>query len=590
MKIFNLNSLRIKINALGCSALIIFSLCAANARAADFTTDQAGTTSAQFLKLAVGARPVAMGEAYTSVADDVNSIYWNPAGLLRINNSEATAMRAQWVEGISFNWAAYARKCLGGCIGVGVEYLTSGDIASYDNLGNNLNQSFNTSDMALNVAYAKVLWGIPAGINIKILRSTLENESATGIAADLGIQKQIFGSTNEKIDLGVTVQNMGLGLKFMQQSAPLPLIIKTGMSAKLLNDNLILATDLDFPADYEVNAHLGAEYRYHIGKIDLLPRIGFKTTTLNQMDVLSGLAVGFGVALDGININYAWVPCWEFGDTHRIDAVVKFGYVAAAAEPMVKKEPEPGVDLGEDKEAAVCVDAASQHINFDFGSSSVKKDEIMHLDMIAALISKYDPDKVRIIGHCDALESKIFGNDLAKKRANFIKEYLITKDVPEDKMIAEGNSGGEPENTAVSADETAKNRNVSFTALEEKLGTERSFGALAAEREKYRLDNMQEVLRSAYFDENEYKKYEKKINKIAKYFNEGRALLKKNKCEEAIGKFEEVLKIDPMHSTAKKYIVAANEELKKNEKKPGEYIEKYEEVFKCDPKHTAVKR
>ena len=36
---------------------------------------------AAFLKLGVGARAVGMGGAYTAIADDVNSMGWNPAGI-----------------------------------------------------------------------------------------------------------------------------------------------------------------------------------------------------------------------------------------------------------------------------------------------------------------------------------------------------------------------------------------------------------------------------------------------------------------------------------------------------------------------------
>src|SRR5882672_11952507 len=37
----------------------------------------AGTTSADFLKLGVGPRAIAMGDAQTSLADDVYATYWN---------------------------------------------------------------------------------------------------------------------------------------------------------------------------------------------------------------------------------------------------------------------------------------------------------------------------------------------------------------------------------------------------------------------------------------------------------------------------------------------------------------------------------
>ena len=45
------------------------------------TINRYGTTAANFLEIGVGSRATSMGDAYVAVANDVSSIYWNPAGL-----------------------------------------------------------------------------------------------------------------------------------------------------------------------------------------------------------------------------------------------------------------------------------------------------------------------------------------------------------------------------------------------------------------------------------------------------------------------------------------------------------------------------
>jgi len=65
---------------LGCLVLGL----AVSAQAAD-----PGTTSANFLKLGIGPRAVAMGEAQVGLANDVYATYWNPAGLAQLQNREA---------------------------------------------------------------------------------------------------------------------------------------------------------------------------------------------------------------------------------------------------------------------------------------------------------------------------------------------------------------------------------------------------------------------------------------------------------------------------------------------------------------------
>jgi hypothetical protein len=54
-----------------------------------------------FDEFPVGARPSAMGEAFTAVADDVHSLYYNPAGLASLYRPEVTAYYARPFPGLS---------------------------------------------------------------------------------------------------------------------------------------------------------------------------------------------------------------------------------------------------------------------------------------------------------------------------------------------------------------------------------------------------------------------------------------------------------------------------------------------------------
>ncbi|MBI5554484.1 MAG: hypothetical protein HY920_01345 [Elusimicrobia bacterium] len=63
-----------------------------------------GTTGAQFLRLGAGARPVAMGGAYTAVADDVNGPQYNAAGIAWARHKEAMARYIDYLEGLSYSY------------------------------------------------------------------------------------------------------------------------------------------------------------------------------------------------------------------------------------------------------------------------------------------------------------------------------------------------------------------------------------------------------------------------------------------------------------------------------------------------------
>jgi len=59
----------------------------------------AGLSRAGFEDVAVGARPLALGGAFVAIADDANAIYWNPAGLARMDGIRLMGTRA-WLYSV----------------------------------------------------------------------------------------------------------------------------------------------------------------------------------------------------------------------------------------------------------------------------------------------------------------------------------------------------------------------------------------------------------------------------------------------------------------------------------------------------------
>src|SRR5512138_2608050 len=97
---------------------IIFAAAASCTLEASFSRDDAGTASAQFLKIGIGARAVGLGEAYGAVADDSYALYWNPAGLGQLKLKSLDLTYSIWLQRINLNYLAFAYPFSKGTIGL----------------------------------------------------------------------------------------------------------------------------------------------------------------------------------------------------------------------------------------------------------------------------------------------------------------------------------------------------------------------------------------------------------------------------------------------------------------------------------------
>jgi len=68
-----------------------------------------GSAGLSIMKFNMGAKPVALGEAYVAVADDVYALQYNPAGLVSINGIEMVGMKMRkYVSGMDYQYAGFA--------------------------------------------------------------------------------------------------------------------------------------------------------------------------------------------------------------------------------------------------------------------------------------------------------------------------------------------------------------------------------------------------------------------------------------------------------------------------------------------------
>jgi hypothetical protein len=178
------------------------------------------------LFLDANARPVAMGGAYTALANDANALLYNPAGLAAVSRNEATFMHNQHFEGITQEYAAFAHSS---GWGLNLNFHNSGSVPkttiSNPN-GTGLGET-HASDMALGGGYGRVVSeSLALGAGVKFIRESIAGYSGQTFALDMGA---LYSTPRfKKLTLGAALQNVGPRVRFQSSKENLPLNLRTG--------------------------------------------------------------------------------------------------------------------------------------------------------------------------------------------------------------------------------------------------------------------------------------------------------------------------------------------------------------------------
>ncbi|MDT0557370.1 PorV/PorQ family protein [Ichthyenterobacterium sp. W332] len=159
--------------------------------------------SNEFMNIGVDAAALGMSNAVVSQSGDVNSGYWNPAGLVNLESNQIALMHSSYFANIAnYNYAAFGMP-LDKQSSIGVSLIRFGvdDILDttqlIDDQGNiNFDRinTFSTADYGLIFSYSrKVLLvdGLSYGVNAKVIRRIIGDfANSWGFGLDFGIQYQ----------------------------------------------------------------------------------------------------------------------------------------------------------------------------------------------------------------------------------------------------------------------------------------------------------------------------------------------------------------------------------------------------------------
>lgn len=305
--------------------------------------------SNEFMNIGVDAAALGMSNAAVAHTNDVNAVYWNPAGILGLEDGQVAVMHASYFANIAqYDYAAYAKPIDSesawgiSLIRFGVDDIlnTTQLIDASGTIDYNRISKFSTADYGLTLSYARKLKlpGLQYGINTKIIRRVIGTfANSWGFGFDVGVQLERndwkFGlmlrditttynvwSINEeeynKIKGAISGQNQelpesteitmpkaqfGISKKFEFHNET-SLLASGNLNMQFAKTNDIFATDV-----VSIDPAIGFEYGYtdlvflragvgnfqNVTQIDNTKRVGFQPN------------IGLGFKYRGIQIDYA---------------------------------------------------------------------------------------------------------------------------------------------------------------------------------------------------------------------------------------------------------------------------------------------
>ncbi len=292
-------------------------------------------TGFTFMKIGVGARPMAMGGAFTAVADDANALFWNPAGLAMTRNYDANITFMNVLQSADYTCGGLTIP-LGPRFGAGaaIGYLGTTDTRRNE-LGEELG-TFGLSDLAVGPGLGwRPLRGLGFGIGARYVSSRIDTFRASTVSIDGGMMYRPFPF----LTLGASLLHLGPPRRFISkwEYPPVNLRFGTALRADYSTGHFLLASDVSLYPNLSPMICFGAEAYLRTAGTgapgDTIRGQGFclrggYRTGLGQ-EAQSGWSLGVGYEYGlvswlvfGVDVVYSF--CGLPGDTERASAYIRF--------------------------------------------------------------------------------------------------------------------------------------------------------------------------------------------------------------------------------------------------------------------------
>jgi long-subunit fatty acid transport protein len=299
-------------------------------------SQRAGTSSFQFLKIGVGARASAMGDAFVSVSNDITSLYWNPAGLVQFKENGVHISHSEWLVDLRHEFfGGVYRFGDDNALGLSVTALHTSAMkrtTEFQPEGNG--EFFKFGDLAFGLTFARKMTDkFSFGLTFRYVEETLAELKMRGYLFDLGTYYWTgLGNTRFAVaisNFGPQVRPTGSiintsgSIKSDFQSFPPPTMFRIGFALDPIdtkNNKLTTSIQLNHPNDNAENFNFGAEYSY---KDFVFFRGGYKLN-VDSENFSAGVGFKMPVYLTRISADYSVSNFKDLGLAHRFSLNVLF--------------------------------------------------------------------------------------------------------------------------------------------------------------------------------------------------------------------------------------------------------------------------
>jgi hypothetical protein len=307
-----------------------------------------GTAAAQFLKIGVGARAMGMGGSFTAVANDVSTIYWNPAGIANLDRTSISFTHSQWFADIAHDFAGVVVPISSSdFLAVHATTLNTGEqevttVANPDGAG----VFYDVRDLAIGLSYARQLTDkFSVGISGKYVMQTLYNVQASSFTLDIG---SYLKTGFHNLIIGMAISNFGGSMqldgrdlitiadvnssfsgnynpdaRLTTQEYPLPLIFRVGLAMDFVGGEdpvlesedfrLTLATEGTHLNDNNERFNIGSEISW---TETVFLRGGYKINYDTEKWAV-GVGVNFPIGNQKVVVDYAYIDFDNLGNVSQ---------------------------------------------------------------------------------------------------------------------------------------------------------------------------------------------------------------------------------------------------------------------------------